>query len=323
MARLSTPTGVELALLTIDDVAAAAELSAAIGWNQDEQDWRRLIDLHPSTVIGAWRNGRLVGSATLAVYPPDLAWLGMVITHPDARGQGIGGAVVDAVLATPEAASVPLIGLDATPAGAPIYERRGFVTVDTVERWEGALVVGGGADPETGGASRAAGSAAGSADEAAAGRRAGGADTSARATIRPLVPRDAASVVEFDRDAAGVDRGRMLTHLLGEPGVRAWVAQDDERTVGYAVRRPGRTHVHVGPVVADDDAVFGALLSSAMFAETPGPVFVDAVHRDGVAKRLDAAGFAVARTLGRMTRGSGGAALTGERLKAAMALEWG
>ena len=319
MARLSTPTGVELAPLTTDDVAAAAELSAAIGWNQDEQDWRRLIDLHPSTVIGAWRNGRLVGSATVAVYPPDLAWLGMVITHPDARGQGIGGAVVDAVLATPEAASVPLIGLDATPAGAPIYERRGFVTVDTVERWEGALVVGGGADPETGGASRAARSA----DEAAAGRRAGGADTSARATIRPLVLRDAASVVEFDRDTAGVDRGRMLTHLLGEPGVRAWVAQDDERTVGYAVRRPGRTHVHVGPVVADDDGVLSALLSSAMFAETSRPVFVDAVRRAGVSARLEAAGFTVARTLGRMTHGSGGDALTGERLKAAMALEWG
>jgi len=291
VARLSTPAGVELAPLTIDDVAAAAELSAAIGWNQDAQDWRRLVDLHPSTVIGAWRGGRLVGSATLAVFQPDLAWLGMVITHPDARGQGIGGAVVDAVLATPEAASVPLIGLDATPAGAPIYERRGFVTVDTVERWEGDLVAG--------------------------------AKGNARATIRPLASPDAASVVEFDRDAAGVNRGRMLKHLLGEPGVRAWVAEEDERTVGYAVRRPGRTHVHIGPVVADDDAVFGALLSSVMFAGSPGPVFVDAVHRDAVAKRLGAAGFTVARTLGRMTRGSGGAALTGERLKAAMALEWG
>jgi len=310
---------VDLARLTPKDAAAGEALAASVGWNQDAQDWRRLIALHPTTVVGAWSEGRLVGTATLAVYGDALAWLGMVIAHPEFRGRGIGAAVVDAVLATPEAKKVATIGLDATSAGAPLYRRRGFATVGTVERWVGVL-------------------------------RAGEGEAGAPAVrVRSAVPQDVDAIRNYDRAAAGVDRGRLLVHLVGEPGVRAWLAEREGGPVGYAMLRPGRARAHLGPVAAEDDAVFAALLAAVggsgadsargsvgeSVGEAAGDstrgieVFVDTVRHEGGGDRLAQAGLSVTRTLERMTRGRGGAAtaagaaLDGPRLKAATALEWG
>lgn len=290
---------VDLAPLTPKDAAAGEALAASVGWNQDAQDWRRLIALHPTTVVGAWSEGRLVGTATLAVYGDALAWLGMVIAHPEFRGRGIGAAVVDAVLATPEAQNVATIGLDATSAGAPLYRRRGFATVGTVERWVGVLPTGEG--------------------EAEA----------SEVRVRPAGPRDVDAIRVYDRAAAGVDRSRLLAHLVGEPGVRTWVAEREGGAVGYAMLRPGRARAHLGPVAAEDDAVFAALLAAVGGSVGGIDVFVDTVRHEGGGHTLAQAGLTVTRTLERMTRGRGGAAtaagaaLDGPRLKAATALEWG
>lgn len=326
---------VDLAPLTPKDAAAGEALAASVGWNQDAQDWRRLIALHPTTVVGAWSEGRLVGTATLAVYGDALAWLGMVIAHPEFRGRGIGAAVVDAVLATPEAQKVATIGLDATSAGAPLYRRRGFSTVGTVERWVGVLSTGEG--------------------EAEA----------SDVRVRPAGPRDLDAIRAYDHAAAGVDRSRLLAHMAGEPGVRTWLAEREGGAVGYAMLRPGRARAHLGPVAAEDDAVFAALLAAVggsgaesargsaggsvresvggsvgeFAGESVGgsvggsarsiEVFVDTVRHEGGGHPLAQAGLTVTRTLERMTRGRGGAAavsgaaLDGPRLKAATALEWG
>src|SRR5690606_23392560 len=86
VARLTHPAGLEVGRLTLADVPAAAALSAAIDWNQDEADWRRLVELHPEGCVAARLDGELVGTATLVRYPgvshdgpKELAWLGMVI----------------------------------------------------------------------------------------------------------------------------------------------------------------------------------------------------------------------------------------------------
>lgn len=47
-------------------------------------------------------------------------------TNPDWRGQGIAGAVVEALLAWFTANGVATVDLHATAAGAPVYRKRGF-----------------------------------------------------------------------------------------------------------------------------------------------------------------------------------------------------
>lgn len=286
-----------------DDLDAATALSTAVEWNQTRGDWARLLDLHPDGAFGAFVGGRLAATATIAAYAPSAAWIGMVIVHPSYRGRRLGSAVMDAVLATDAASGADVVGLDATDLGTPLYERRGFVPVAPVDRWTGAL------RPR---------------DALRADARPGAASTVAPdARTHELDAATADALAAWDRAHAGVDRGPLLRHLLGEAGVRAWRAERDGATVGYGVLRPGRTRAHLGPLVADDAGALGALLRAAVAWTGGAPVFVDAVRHDAARETFEAAGLHVARRLTRMTRFEAVPLLAGEPLRAAVGLEWG
>jgi ribosomal protein S18 acetylase RimI-like enzyme len=64
--------------------------------------------------------------------PPDALYLAEIHVDPSARGAGIGGALLDAVVAKAERLGRPLVSLTTTidnPARR-LYERHGFVVVD-------------------------------------------------------------------------------------------------------------------------------------------------------------------------------------------------
>ncbi|HZJ10763.1 MAG TPA: GNAT family N-acetyltransferase [Trueperaceae bacterium] len=276
MAGLSPAPGVRLDRLSKADVAAAAALSASIGWNQDEADWRRLVDLHPEGAVAARRQGELVGTATLVSYEGvapvatagALAWLGMVIVSPDARGQGIGSAVMDAALASWSAPQGGVVGLDATEFGAPLYERRGFQTVATIDRWAGRLAV------------RPAGAV----------------------RVRLAGPADLASLTALDRAETGFDRASLLEHLAAEESATLVVAERAGEPIGYAAIRSGRSHRHVGPLVTRDLAAVEPLLYQIAEYADGLPVFLDSVRGALLATRFEAFGLSVVRTLQRMTK---------------------
>ena len=315
MAELSSAGELQLDGLTNADVPAAAALSAAIGWNQDEADWRRLVALHPEGGVAARVAGRLVGTATLIGYPQaasgfrpssaggkaanrgSLAWLGMVISDPALRGQGIGSAVTDAALARWEAhwgtASGSVIGLDATEFGAPLYRRRGFESVASIERWAGELE-----RPTTEGA--------------------------AETSVSPAQPSDLAALRALDLAATGVDRSALLNYLAAEPSATMVVAKRAvDELVGYAVLRSGREYRRIGPLlVAPGHDSLGPLLDSLRVAAAGSPVFLDAVRGAVDPKRLAERGLSVARTLQRMTRPAV-PVFSGASVVAAMGFEWG
>ena len=247
MARLTGSSGTYLGRLESSDVPAAARLSATVGWNQDEVDWDRLVSLYPDGVFAARHQGRLVGTATLAYYGEDLAWLGMVIVDPGWRGKGLGAALIDAALAT---APGTAIGLDATDLGAPLYLRRGFTSVGSVERWTGVV------------------------QPVAASRGASG------YLVRQAHVSDAAALVTFDLRESDIDRSRLLLRLLGEPSTSMVLVERGAAPVAYAVLRTGREQHHVGPVVAKDDAALIAVMNGVASVVGSTPVFVD-VPGDG------------------------------------------
>jgi GNAT superfamily N-acetyltransferase len=132
MARF-TPDLVER--MSADDVTAALELSMVAGWNQTEDDWRLLLELAPEGCCCIRRDGRAVATASLMRYGTRLAWIGMVLTHPEYRGKGLATSLLTHILAKADAQGVRTVKLDATEYGEPLYRRFGFVGEQPVERW--------------------------------------------------------------------------------------------------------------------------------------------------------------------------------------------
>ena len=75
------------------DLAFADSLRALVGWNQTPDDWLRFLNHQPDGCFVAEWDGQPVGTATTTIYEDKVAWIGMVLVHPDARRRGIEAAL--------------------------------------------------------------------------------------------------------------------------------------------------------------------------------------------------------------------------------------
>lgn len=290
----------QFAPLHHDDVPEARRLSDQAGWNQTDEDWHRLVRLEPGGTLGARHQGRLVGTATVVSYrrdpdrtgsrgdAGDVHWIGMVIVDDAYRGLGVGSAIFQRIMRLSTDRAPGCIGLDATDGGATVYRRHGFVPVHPIDRWAGRL------------------------------RGTSGARAAERMEAGHL-----GSVLALDRHVLGLDRAALLGDLVHDSDVRGWVEEGEAGLEGYALLRPGRTHRHLGPVVATSDRAFAALLQAASFETGDAPVFMDALRDGATSSRLEARGMEVARRLTRMTYGATTEALMGEGVRLAVGFEWG
>lgn len=198
-----------------DDVASAMELSVAANWNQTPEDWYRIMQLSPGGCRCIEDGGRIVATASLLPYGMQLAWIGMVLTRPEYRRQGLARQLMEDAMTTAERSGIRTLKLDATDEGRPLYESLGFVVEEVVERW--------GRD---GGEALVAQVKSGS-----------GGDCSSKL-----------SDGHFAQDQAtfGVDR-RELLEALSAAG-RCTASES-----GYALSRPGRVARYVGPCVANSE----------------------------------------------------------------------
>ena len=276
--------------LTRADVEQAAELSRGVGWNQTPDDWSRMLALAPDGVFGAFDAGRLVATSSVVAYGETLAWIGMMIVEVAHRGRGLGKRVLDASLSAPSVRPGAVVGLDATDMGAPLYRTRGFVAVEPIDRWAGVLQS---APPPSG------------------------------IHVRTVEPADVADLAAWDARCTGTPRSALVTHLLRAPNAHGWLASRGSERVGYTVVRPGRTHRHLGPLLADDDRAFDAL-TAAVAARLEGEmVFADVVRADATDAAFARAGLRVERRLTRMTRTRAQRVLAGPPIWATAGLEWG
>src|SRR5688572_1129553 len=124
----------QIDLLTSSDLAAALRLSTLAGWNQIEQDWRRLIELYPDSCFAGRVDGQLVATTTLATYGLQTGWVGMVLVDPDHRHRGHATAMMHRVLEHAERRNITTLGLDASDEGRPLYLKLGFRDVAPIHR---------------------------------------------------------------------------------------------------------------------------------------------------------------------------------------------
>ena len=237
--------------LTPADAGRGAALSAEIGWNQVESDWRYM--LANGTGFGRTAaGGKLVASAMALPYD-GFAWVCMVLVAPDQRGRGIATDLMRRVLDDLAERGV-MAGLDATPAGREVYKHLGFEDVYGLERlWaERVAPVGG-----RGGAPRIW-------NRGDTPRWPPGGGEETPASIAPMAAADIDEVAAYDSERFGADRRALLDHLRGRAPNSAFVARARGRVAGFVMARDGRVATQVGPVVAEDAATAIALARHAV-----------------------------------------------------------
>ena len=110
------------------DAERFSELSSMVGWNQTLNDCNFLIESDWCKMICVEENGEVIATAGAPVYD-DVAFINMVIVHPDYRKRGIATAMIRHLLDT---LKVKTFRLHATPAGSFVYSKIGFVTTRTM-----------------------------------------------------------------------------------------------------------------------------------------------------------------------------------------------
>jgi GNAT superfamily N-acetyltransferase len=256
-----------------DDAAGVSPLSVEAGWNQLAADWRLMIASGSAFGIQD-AVGRWIASALAVPLGPRVSWISMVLVTEAERRRGHGTRLLRHCIAAIEATGSAM-GLDATEFGRPVYLPLGFRDLYTISRWSVPTVAAMGIAPPP------------------------------SIAIRPGGPDDLERIAECDRRCSGLERRAILNNLLARAPHLALVAERGNGSLaGYALGRDGHRATHVGPVMAETQAVGLALLSRAL-AGTAGLAILDVPDRHGVIREwLQSRGASAPRAFMRMLRGA-------------------
>ena len=175
-------------------------ISADVGWNQPEEEIREIIERSGKYLVGAFREGKLVGTAASYPYPDgNFAYVNEVIVSSAWRKRGAATLLLEKLLPL-TLADYPVLRLCATALGRPIYEKFGFRPFATVSFGEFA-----------GGAADAAG-------------------------ISPLEKADLAEAAELDAANFGARRPEVLKKLLEGAPDAAWKLVRGGKMAGFVLR---------------------------------------------------------------------------------------
>lgn len=203
------------------DLEFADEVRSIAGWNQRQTDWKRFLHLEPGGCFLAEIGGRPAGTVTTTCYGQHLAWIGMVLVHPDFRRRGVGTKLLEyAIGHLREERSIRCVKLDATPEGRPLYEGLGFRAEWGLKRWW-----------------RNAGE-----EGAKAPRECDRAERLSEACL------------SLDRAVFGADRSDLLTSLQRD-GFAECVASGGS----FGLVREGARAIYLGPITAADSAIGEAI----------------------------------------------------------------
>ena len=280
--------GLRLEGLTERDIDAGLALSDAAGWNQTGDDWALFIR-HGRAIGLRDGAGRWLATAAALPYGDECGWISMVLVAEPWRHRGLASRLLDDCVDHLRGAGIVPV-LDATPAGAAVYRRLGFVPGFEIDRWERAALSP--SQPAT-------------------------ADAPSAGAPRPASLADVDALLALDRAATGgLDRRFLLSGFLSRPETRAWQAEDGD---GFVVARAGRRATQIGPLAARDADQAAALLDTAIAAvmadDAGRAIFLDLprAHRS-LAERIERQGFVRQRSFVRMSLGATGAPRLGAGL---------
>jgi len=262
--------------LGADDLAAAQQLSASAGWNQNANDWSMMLQLGQGWGIDAPDDqGRtqLAASVVVLPYGEHFAWTSMVLVLPEFRRRGYAQTLLRHALAHLAAQGRAAV-LDATPAGHAVYVQEGFADTWGFARYRreaGVPLQGAAAGPAT----------------------------------RALVEADWLAVDALDRVAFGASRLPLLRRLAQRLPQAARVLEQGGRLRGYVLGREGREALQIGPLLAEAPDVAQRLMYDALQPLAGEVVYVDPLDRQAAALAwLQQQGFVFQRPFTRMVHGT-------------------
>ena len=254
----------------LDDVGA---LVREARWNQLAADWRVFLEFG-RLYAAETDEGRIVATTATLPYGGRFAWISMVLVTGDYRRRGLATKLMQWAMRDLAAGDLVPV-LDATPDGRAVYRRLGFEDSWGFQRLRRE-------------------------------RRGAGATLAppAGVTVRPLAQADWPALCAYDAAAFGAERGAVLAGLCGRLAAADLVAARGDGIAGFLLGRDGGLAAHIGPLIADDDAIARALVARALDA-IEGPLFIDlADSKAELRSFLDAHGFAAVRPFTRMLCGA-------------------
>lgn len=219
--------------------------------------------------FAACLEGRMIGTVGAVSYG-SVAHVGFMTVHPSLQGQGIGRILMQHMLDWLESRNVPLITLDASNKGFPLYEKLGFVTLDDTQTFERHINPGGELPPSD---------------------------------VQPITANDLDELADLDAPIFGSDRRKVFDTLMELYLSRAFLHRDvNGQITGYVFAQMNR----IGPWVMFTPGQEETLLKAALTLayENPVTVCVPAVNLDA-AELLQRYGFEQIRSGRHMAKGKG------------------
>jgi len=262
------------ASLTPSELDDAGALVREARWNQLAADWRIFLALG-RLYAAQLDEGRIVATTATLPYGGRFAWISMVLVTDEYRRRGLATKLMQQAMRDLAAAKLVPV-LDATPDGREVYRRLGFQDSWNFQRLIRRERPRGRADVAT----------------------------PAGVTVRPITDADWPALCAYDAAAFGAERSAVLAGLRGRLPAADLVAMRGNAIAGFLLGRDGGLASHIGPLIADDDAVGCALVARALDG-IEGPLFIDlADSKRELRGFLDAHGFAAVRPFTRMLYGS-------------------
>jgi len=288
------------------DLPGADKLRRLAGWNQTLEDWQRLRSLEPAGCFVALHGQTVVGTVTTTTYGTELAWIGMMLVHPEHRRKGIATQMMELALGYLKTRGIQCVKLDATPAGRPLYEKLGFALDSNLTRHRRVAVdehtTSSLPQPDPPGDKREIA-------PALEGFRGSDHECSSRRDLlvdppRDLRPNDWPAVEDIDAAALGARRSPLLC-ALARDSLRALVWPPDGPISGWGLLRAGSTADYLGPVECLTDEAFTALSWLLVRSAATRNVIWDVPDDHLLARNTaQALGFAPVRPLTRMYWGA-------------------
>ena len=171
-------TAFEIRPMTLDDVDAVGEMTAAGGFRDRRDFFRRSLALSSCRPVMAVAAGQPIGTG-LATIHGAVGWIGVIFVTPELRRQGIGQALTEAVCDILEEAGCRSLVLVATDLGRPLYEHLGFRETSRYHMHPGEPLDAAPVPP-------------------------------AGSSLRRIVPADLEAIAQLDRLATGEDRRPLI-----------------------------------------------------------------------------------------------------------------
>jgi ribosomal protein S18 acetylase RimI-like enzyme len=119
-----------------EDIAPFLAMAQEEGWICDLWEFLFLLKNFPEGCFVYREGERALGYITSVKYGKS-GWIGNLLVDPQARSRGIGRALKEQTVATLLKHGVETVWLTASEKGAGLYQKLGFMPIDSIFRWIG------------------------------------------------------------------------------------------------------------------------------------------------------------------------------------------